>query len=413
MSGARAGSGSGRPPRARTRKAKPSKAKAKKKGPKRLQKEARERQQRANHQSLYRLSNVQYYDMCGFTAAARSQRRWRHDAGLDVLDALLARDFATCNRRTWDTHKYLAWIELHYHIDPATATATTTATASATAKNWWSQQWEERRKRKYSKLRFATHQKQQRAFATIAKQLTNNRPPSTYVVLWGAGSFGPTSRGHASAPNKLLRHELRHHGLDIRLVDERYTSKYTACCHVRSQYSEQRQQPSQRALRSQPPGAAHEVKVRTLRGLLYCVGMHERTHSQGDAGVHSTNPLLTHQPLLLSSQHQQQQQQQQDAANAARGPHHYHGQGSSQAIARTSSNGCTSPATTSTTTTHTTTTRSRPWNRDVCAAINIMHRAYGAAYGCMHPCFLGPTGDGAGGGVRGVLGGPAAAAGGG
>ena len=26
-------------------------------------------------------------------------------------------------------------------------------------------------------------------------------------------------------------------------------------------------------------------------------------------------------------------------------------------------------------------------NRDVCSAINIMHKAYDAAYGRMHPCF--------------------------
>ena len=137
----------------------------------------------------------------------------------------------------------LAYLRLLFRIDPA---------ANQSDESWWTRHWEDTCKRKYSKLRFATHQKQQRVFVTIAKQLTNNRPPSTYVVLWGAGNFGPTSRGHASAPNKLMRRELAHHGVKIRMVNEDYTSQYTACCHVRSQNSKQRQQPFRRAQGRRP-----------------------------------------------------------------------------------------------------------------------------------------------------------------
>ena len=49
------------------------------------------------------------------------------------------------------------------------------------------------------------------------------------VVAWGNGSFGPTSRGHASAPNKALRKSLAPF-VRIVLVDEYNTSKKACCC---------------------------------------------------------------------------------------------------------------------------------------------------------------------------------------
>ena len=49
------------------------------------------------------------------------------------------------------------------------------------------------------------------------------------VVAWGDGSFGPTSRGHASAPNKKLRKQLAEY-FPIVLVKEYNTSKKVCCC---------------------------------------------------------------------------------------------------------------------------------------------------------------------------------------
>ena len=46
------------------------------------------------------------------------------------------------------------------------------------------------------------------------------------IVAWGNGSFGPTSKGHASAPNKALRRSLSRF-FPIVLVDEHNTSKKT------------------------------------------------------------------------------------------------------------------------------------------------------------------------------------------
>ena len=50
------------------------------------------------------------------------------------------------------------------------------------------------------------------------------------IIVWGAGSFGPTSRGHASAPNKRLQTLLARR-FPIVLCSEYGTSKHSCCCH--------------------------------------------------------------------------------------------------------------------------------------------------------------------------------------
>ena len=72
-------------------------------------------------------------------------------------------------------------------------------------------------------------------------------------------------------------------------------------------------------------------------------------------------------------------------STAAHGPHHYHG--NTQATASSSPSSLPSSITTTPTTRPFPTTGSRPWNRDVCSAINIAHKAYGEAYGRMPECF--------------------------
>ena len=134
----------------------------------------------------------------------------------DMGDAL-SRDFETCNSRTWDSNVYLAYVE--------SITAT-----------WWSRVWDEVSQPKHQKLRFSVYQKQQRTFHTVAVQLCNKNIANS-VVLWGGGGFGPASRGHAAAPNKLLRRKLADHGVKIFVVDEFRSSRLTACCHAPSEYS--------------------------------------------------------------------------------------------------------------------------------------------------------------------------------
>jgi hypothetical protein len=51
------------------------------------------------------------------------------------------------------------------------------------------------------------------------------------LVVWGNGGFGPTSRGHASAPNKRLRRLLSKY-VPVILSSEYRSSQRSACCHA-------------------------------------------------------------------------------------------------------------------------------------------------------------------------------------
>ena len=80
--------------------------------------------------------------------------------------------------------------------------------------------------------RFDLYQTGQRAAEKLVTDLLNGvSDRSKAVVAWGNGSFGPTSRGHASAPNKALRTMLSRH-VAVVLVDEYLTSKRCPCCET-------------------------------------------------------------------------------------------------------------------------------------------------------------------------------------
>ena len=74
---------------------------------------------------------------------------------------------------------------------------------------------------------FDSYRQEQRAVHKLAAAVLGGE--SNVVVAWGNGSFGPTSNGHASAPNKALRRSLSRF-FPIVLVDEYNTSKKTHCC---------------------------------------------------------------------------------------------------------------------------------------------------------------------------------------
>jgi transposase len=79
--------------------------------------------------------------------------------------------------------------------------------------------------------RFKVYQKEQRAVKQLSTDLLGGRPSSSVLIAWGNGSFGPTSRGHNSAPNKGLRKQLSKY-LSIVLVNEYRTSKRISCCRT-------------------------------------------------------------------------------------------------------------------------------------------------------------------------------------
>ena len=73
--------------------------------------------------------------------------------------------------------------------------------------------------------KFEAYQKEQRAVhKLVADVLDGVDIKESVVVAWGNGSFGPTSRGHDSTPNKKLRRSLSHY-VPIVLVDAYNTSK--------------------------------------------------------------------------------------------------------------------------------------------------------------------------------------------
>jgi hypothetical protein len=56
-----------------------------------------------------------------------------------------------------------------------------------------------------NRWKFETYQKEQRCVKKVTTDLLGGIGNNTLVV-WGNGGFGPTSKGHDSAPNKRLRH---------------------------------------------------------------------------------------------------------------------------------------------------------------------------------------------------------------
>ena len=265
-------------------------------------------------------------------AAQQCNEEWRKKATLNQYDLHLSQQYLTCNKRTWISAVYEEYVKV--------------------SMQWWKVMWRERLQLKYVKLRFQTYQKKQRLYRDIAYDLYGHDIKNS-VVAWGAGNFGPTLKGHAAAPNKNVCDELIHHAVQIYLVDEYNTSKYTACCHKRSVYSKQRQQEGTKAKQKQ---LKHDLESqallsRTLRGLLYCKwgkkvrGEHGATHRIGHHHHHGNNTEVVDSDEKSSRSDETAQHKQRGG--------------------------------------------SRPWNRDVSAAISIYHVLY---HGCVwwHACLLCP-----------------------
>ena len=80
--------------------------------------------------------------------------------------------------------------------------------------------------------KFEAYQKEQRAVTKLVTSILGGLLPSNTLIVWGNGGFGPTSKGHASAPNKKLQNLLAKH-IPL-VVGSEYrppASSITSACH--------------------------------------------------------------------------------------------------------------------------------------------------------------------------------------
>ncbi len=81
------------------------------------------------------------------------------------------------------------------------------------------------------KNKFRDFQMKQKCLYIILRELCGNYDPSQCYLTWGDGSFSPSLKGHASAPNKMF-YEFFSHFMPVILVNERNTSKNSYCCET-------------------------------------------------------------------------------------------------------------------------------------------------------------------------------------
>jgi hypothetical protein len=241
---------------------------------------------------VYRLSNKAWHQMAGHINAALKARIWREQAGLTALDRYLAEHQADCNRRTWSRAVYTAYLDYllrsRWESNAETEQRLSLSPSSQPPPpwSWWQRCWAEVSKPRHRKLRFWCYQQQQRAYATVAAQLCGGAERIAHcVVLWGDGSFGPTSRRYAAAPNKALQRGLAANKVELYLCNERGTSSFTACCQTESEHAFQKQ-----ILKNNPPRPALRfTAVRELRGLFYCKS--PQPHRRPDMTLHVSSFL--------------------------------------------------------------------------------------------------------------------------
>jgi hypothetical protein len=77
--------------------------------------------------------------------------------------------------------------------------------------------------------KFQSYQKEQRAVEKLSTDLLGGLSPSETLIVWGNGGFGPTSKGHESAPNKKMQKALARHVSLV--IGSEYRSTQTSCCH--------------------------------------------------------------------------------------------------------------------------------------------------------------------------------------
>ena len=158
-----------------------------------------------SQRSEYILTNRRWREICG--------RRSAHDKTLATTDRLgLQPSYQTLSENTSTT------------ISPTVYSAHMTARLTTIPALRTRMVLKSERRTKMH-----TYSMEQQAMKTLACELTAGLDGSS-IVVWGNGGFGPTSFGHASAPNLKLRKSLATF-IPVVVSSEFRSSQRSACCH--------------------------------------------------------------------------------------------------------------------------------------------------------------------------------------
>ena len=127
----------------------------------------------------------------------------------------------------------------------------------------------------------------QRAYRKVATQIrmsvrdvvgTEKKLRGQIVLVWGAGSFGATSRGHDSAPNKSLRKGLSRF-FPIIMCSEYRTSQVCAACqgevvHGKGPKSKLQLKRVEERLKKGGRRMPWDGPTKVIRGLFHCNNCH-------------------------------------------------------------------------------------------------------------------------------------------
>jgi hypothetical protein len=152
----------------------------------------------------FSLTNAHWQVTCGRKmAASRSEKLIKTMELQPAIDRL-----AQCSSRVSTSAKYL----IHLHARLATMETMKKYVKAKAPRRWG----------------FECYRKEQLAAHQLSKDLFSGcTGPS--ILVWGDGGFGPTSHGHASAPNKRLRRLLSKY-IPVIVSSEYLSSQRSACC---------------------------------------------------------------------------------------------------------------------------------------------------------------------------------------
>jgi hypothetical protein len=154
----------------------------------------------------FSLTNVHWQVVCGRRASKHRMQHLMSKMGLQpAIDVLSQHSSRVCTS--------VAYMD---HLDARLATLDTMKRlVKAKAPSRWKLEC-------YRKEQLAAHQ--------LSKDLLLEGCTGPSIVVWGNGGFGPTSHGHAPAPNKKLRRLLSKY-IPVIVSSEYRSSQRSPCCH--------------------------------------------------------------------------------------------------------------------------------------------------------------------------------------
>jgi hypothetical protein len=167
---------------------------------------AKQRKHKALGLSDYTLTNKHWQHLCG-----RDKQRKRTEAHNRKLQMFrVQEELAQCVRQSPDPQVYRVYQGVRLKTLPKFTTM---------MKTFLPRRWA-----------LEVYRQEQRAVQKLSTDLRGEIPKDEAVVLvWGGGGFGPTSRGHAAAPNKKLQDKLAR-SFPLVISSEYRTSKVSCCC---------------------------------------------------------------------------------------------------------------------------------------------------------------------------------------